>query len=275
MTVQETSLTLPDGRVRPLTVWEPSGRPRALVLGLHAYGDNRHGFAALGPRFAEEGFRVWAYDHRGFGVSNIRSRPFPGVKRLVDDCAVAVAALNATAPGLPLVLAGESMGGGIAIVAAATGLAKPRALLLAAPAVRGAVPGRYAFNVGLWVGSTLAPWLGATVNRDLSSMHERAAERFGESDNVIRFVTIGDYYGIIRVADRAADTAPELRVPTFVAYGTDDRIVPAVSIRAFEKAAPGPVEVRTYRDGPHGLLQWAGHKRVESDMLTFLGEHLR
>jgi alpha-beta hydrolase superfamily lysophospholipase len=275
MTVHETTLSLPDGRKRPLTVWEPRSAPRGLVLGLHAYGDNRHGFAALGPRFAAERFRVWAYDHQGFGVSDIRSRSFPGVERLVDDCAAAAAALQASAPGLPLVLTGESMGGGVAIVAAATGVAQPKALLLAAPAVRGAVPYRYAYNVGLWIGSTIAPWLGATVNRDLDQMHPLAAERFGESDRVIRFVTIGDYYGIIRVADRAADAAPDVRAPVFVAYGTDDRIVPAVAIRAFAKTVPSPVEVKTYEGGPHGLLQWSGHTRVETDMLTFLGDHVR
>lgn len=256
-------------------MWEPKGTPRGLVLGLHAYGDNRHGFAALGPRFAAEGYRVWAYDHRGFGRSDIRSRAFPGTDRLVADAAFAAKLLATTAPGTPLLLAGESMGGGIAVVAAATRLASPVALLLAAPAVRGAVPYRYAYNVGLWIGSTLAPWLGATVNRDLDQMHPLAAERFGESDHVIRFVTIGDYYGIIRVADRAADAAPDVRVPVFVAYGTDDRIVPSVAIRAFAKTVPSPVEVKTYEGGPHGLLQWSGHATVETDMLTFLGDHVR
>jgi acylglycerol lipase len=274
MTALETMLTLPDGRARPLAVWDPAGAPRGVVLALHAYGDNRHGFAQFAPRLAAAGFRVWAYDHRGFGAGDIRSRPFPGVGRLVADALAAVRQLQATAPAAPLVLAGESMGGGVALAAAATGEIAPVALLLAAPAVRGAIPGRYAWNAGLWLGKTLAPWVGVTVNRDLTVMHERAARRFGEDKAVVRFVTIADYYGIIRLADRAANDAPKVKTPAFIGWGTTDNIVPRISIEALGRSLGGPGEIRIYEDGPHGLLQWSGHARVEADMLAFLEERI-
>lgn len=275
MTAKETTLTLPDGRARPLAVWEPASAPRGVVLALHAYGDNRHGFVQLAPRFAAAGYRVWAYDHRGFGAGDIRSRPFPGVGRLVADALAAVRQLQATAPAAPLILAGESMGGGVALAAAAAGEIVPAALVLAAPAVRGAIPGRYAWNAGLWLGKTLAPWVGVTVNRDLAVMHERAAQRFGEDEAIVRFVTIADYYGIIRLADRAADDAPKVKAPVFIGWGTTDNIVPRISIDALARALGGPSDVQVYEGGPHGLLQWSGHARVEADMLAFLAEHVR
>jgi alpha-beta hydrolase superfamily lysophospholipase len=274
MTALETTLTLPDGRARPLTVWEPAGAPRAAVLALHAYGDNRHGFAPFASRFAAAGFRVWAYDHRGFGAGDIRSRPFPSIERLVADALSAAGQLQATAPAAPLILAGESMGGGVALALAATGQLAPAALLLAAPAVRGAIPGRYAWNVGLWLGKTLAPWVGVTVNRDLTVMHDRAARRFGQDDAIVRFVTIADYYGIIRLADRAADDAPKVKAPAFIGWGTTDNIVPRISIEALARSLGGPCEVKVYDGGPHGLLQWSGHARVEADMLAFLAAHV-
>jgi alpha-beta hydrolase superfamily lysophospholipase len=270
MTARETTLALPDGRVRPLTVWEPERGPRGVVLALHAYGDNRHGFAQMAPRLAAAGYLVWAYDHRGFGVGDIRSRPFPGVGRLVSDALSAAGQLQAAAPRAPLILAGESMGGGVALAVAATGRIAPAALLLAAPAVRGAIPARYAWNVGLWLGKTLAPWVGVTVNRDLTVMHDRAARRFGEDEAIVRFVTIADYYGIIRLADRAADDAPKVTAPVFIGWGTTDNIVPRISIEALARSLGGPCEVKVYEGGPHGLLQWSGHAKVETDMLAFL-----
>jgi alpha-beta hydrolase superfamily lysophospholipase len=274
MSPLETSLILPDGRTRPLAVWEPAAAPRGVVLALHAYGDNRHGFVQIAPRLAAAGFRVWAYDHRGFGAGDIRSRPFPGVEQLVQDALSAARQLQATAPSAPLVLAGESMGGGVALAVDASGEIAPAALLLAAPAVRGAIPARYAWNVGLWFGKTLAPWVGVSLNRDFSVMHDRAAQRFGEDEAIVRFVTIADYYGIIRLADRAADDAPKVKAPVFIGWGTTDNIVPRISIEALARALGGPSEVKVYEGGPHGLLQWSGHARVEADMLAFLNANV-
>ncbi len=267
-------LTLPDGRARPLAVWDPAGAPRGVVLALHAYGDNRHGCAQVAPRLAAAGFRVWAYDHRGFGAGDIRSRPFPGAGRLVADALAAVRQLQATAPAAPLVLAGESMGGGVALAAAATGEIAPVALLLAAPAVRGAIPGRYAWNAGLWLGKTLAPWVGVTVNRDLTVMHERAAGGGGGGGGGGGVGGGAREEGKKHHTDRAANDAPKVKTPAFIGWGTTDNIVPRISIEALGRSLGGPGEIRIYDDGPHGLLQWSGHARVEADMLAFLEERI-
>jgi hypothetical protein len=46
--------------------------------------------------------------------------------------------------------------------------------------------------------------------------------------------------------------------------------VPRVSIEALGRALGGPSNLQVYEGGPHGLLQWSGHTRVEADMLAFL-----
>ena len=58
----------------------------ATVIGLHAFGDFRLAFSEAGPALARRGFRVHAYDQRGFGDTDRRGR-WHGWRRLVRDLA--------------------------------------------------------------------------------------------------------------------------------------------------------------------------------------------
>ena len=111
-----------DGTALPLAVWPAArdGPPKAVILGLHGFGDYRNAFEEPAAIWAEDGITTYAYDQRGFGKSPTRGR-WPGTDTLVDD-AIAVATLLRRYPGVPLYIAGESMGGAVALVAADRGI---------------------------------------------------------------------------------------------------------------------------------------------------------
>ena len=106
-----------DGTSLPVAVWPAAtGKPKAVILGLHGFGDYRKAWDEPAQIWAKDGITTYSYDQRGFGSSPTRGR-WPGTEALVDDAKAMVALLRAQYPGVPLYLAGESMGGAVALVA--------------------------------------------------------------------------------------------------------------------------------------------------------------
>ena len=92
-----------DGTALPLAVWPAEGGPpKAVILGLHGFGDYRDAFEEPAEIWAKAGITTYAYDQRGFGESPTRGR-WPGTDTLVED-AKAVAALLRAKPSRRAVL---------------------------------------------------------------------------------------------------------------------------------------------------------------------------
>src|SRR5882757_11090424 len=124
-----------DGTVLPVAVWPAAnGPPKVVILGLHGFGDYRKAWDEPAQIWAKDGITTYAYDQRGFGGSPTRGR-WPGTDALVDDAKAMAGLLRQKYPDVPLYLAGESMGGAVAMVAADRGLSSD-GLILLAPAVR-------------------------------------------------------------------------------------------------------------------------------------------
>jgi alpha-beta hydrolase superfamily lysophospholipase len=153
------------GRLRPVTValpaetgrhnglafclWLPEKPPHGGVVILHGAGsckESHHDFARV---VLAGGLAAITFDQRGHGDSD---GPMDG--RALDDV-LAVAALLRSAigdPGLPLALRGSSMGGYLAIIAAAP--AGAQAVVAICPAsseglVRGLRAGRFEFDADI------------------------------------------------------------------------------------------------------------------------------
>ncbi len=114
-------LTMADGTVLPARVWlpPPGTATRRAILALHGLNDSRDAWALPAPVLAAAGFAVVAPDQRGFGATASRGR-WPGADALVADARIAARAVRARFPGVPLTVMGESMGGAVALLLAAT-----------------------------------------------------------------------------------------------------------------------------------------------------------
>ena len=119
-----------------LRAWPSVGPTRAIILALHGFGDAGDlTYDAAARYWATRGISVYAFDQRGFGANASRQQ-WPGVDALIADATAAAADLRRAHPGLPLVVVGHSMGGGVALAAAAEGM-EADALVLAGPAIAG------------------------------------------------------------------------------------------------------------------------------------------
>src|SRR6185369_7143435 len=92
--LQENAIIASDGTRLPLKIWLPDGPPKAVVLGLHGYGDYSRAFDKPGALWAQSGIATYAYDQRGFGATASFNR-WSGVPVMIDDMKAAIALLRA------------------------------------------------------------------------------------------------------------------------------------------------------------------------------------
>ncbi len=118
----------------PCASWiDEQVKPRASVLCIHGLGLNTDAFNSLGVRLAKRGIATYAIDVRGFGswLQN-KGHEQLNFKATLGDIGVTAQAIKA-ANQLPLFILGESMGGAIAIQAAAEYQAELNGLISSAP----------------------------------------------------------------------------------------------------------------------------------------------
>ncbi len=98
----------------------PDGEQKAIVLTLHGFGLHKQVYRLLAEQLQNVGVSTYAMDVRGFGSwtdANSKSRFDPN--RTLSDIQLALTFLRETNPDTPIFLVGESMGGALALKAAA------------------------------------------------------------------------------------------------------------------------------------------------------------
>ncbi|HEU0200698.1 MAG TPA: alpha/beta hydrolase [Burkholderiaceae bacterium] len=98
----------------PLYRWDLA-QPRALVHIVHGMSEHAARYARLAALLNGAGYAVWGHDHRGHGRNVGESglghfADTEGWRAVIDDAWAVSCALQATYPGLPLVLFAHSMG---------------------------------------------------------------------------------------------------------------------------------------------------------------------
>jgi len=270
------ALVMTDGAELALRVWRPERPPSAVILSLHGFGD--HGGNSLvegAPLLTAAGIQVYSYDQRGFGYS-AHLGIWPGVPTLVDDARAATRLIAARHPSLPLYLMGESMGGAIALVAAAQPL-PVRGVILAAPAVMGRaqLP-----SVAGWVVDGLA-WLApamampATAGGITASDNRAAMLRFGRDPLTIREPRMDLVAGVLDSMDAALEAFPRCcAAPSLVLTGGNDQVIPTRIAKRVLRALPARENRRVlhYPDGWHLLLRDAVRADVARDIIAWIND---
>lgn len=98
---------------RFLSLWEPSGAPRGVLLVSHGMAEHIGRYQGVGEYLAAQGFLVGGYNHLGHGAEAPVKGWFAdrdGWRQLVQDLRRAMDFLAARAPGAPRILLGHSMG---------------------------------------------------------------------------------------------------------------------------------------------------------------------
>lgn len=257
----------------PERVWQPTGPERGRIVALHGFGDHKGAFEGLGRRLAEQGFRVLAFDQRGFGEQ--RDRLFwPGTEALVAQAREVVTRERARRPDLPLFLLGESMGAAVALLAASGPGAVPiDGLVLVAPAVWGgdSLPPFYRSTMRAL--AALVPWLRVS-GRGLPV-------RPAEDPELVRALARDPLYlrepradavaGLLALMDTAQAAGPALAVRTLLLVPGRDDIVPTRVQLAFAETIAAPdCRLLLYPEARHLMLRDRGREQIWRDLSAWL-----
>jgi alpha-beta hydrolase superfamily lysophospholipase len=265
-----------DGARLGLTRWEAAGgAPWAVIVGVHGMNDYANAFHLAAPFWAARGITTLAYDQRGFGRSPARGRWAPEALS-TEDLRTIVALARAQYPRATIAVAGESLGGAVAIEAFASD--RPPAadrLILLAPAVWGWSRQPFSYVASLWLADHLDPGWVVTPPRFVTN-------KIFPSDNMPEMIAMGRdplmiwgarvdaLYGLVGAMQKAWRETGDVRVPTLFMYGAHDQIIPKRA--AFEAAARLPAGDRTayYANGWHLLLRDLHANLVWADVAAFV-----
>ena len=251
--------------------WPARGPTRAVILALHGFGDAGDlTFEDAARAWTARGIAVYAPDQRGFGANPDRKR-WPGDDALIADAVALAARVRALAPGVPLVVVGESMGGGIALAATAEGL-DADALVLSGPAIAGGDALNPFLRASGRAIATVAPdhrWTGEGVVAIRPTDNRDALRRTAADPRHFADPSSRELYGLVRLMDRAAAAAPHVTLPTLVLTGAHDEVLPPEQVATVARRIPGLVAVVDYPDGWHWLFRDRQAPRVWDDVATF------
>ncbi len=273
--VSPRAFIMADGARLPYRAWLPPGEPRAVLLGLHGFGDySINAFDIPAPLFNAAGIAVYAYDQRGFGAAPHRGI-WPGAPTLVSDAMAVTRLVRARHPGIPLYLMGESMGVAVLLVAATSASPPPaNGYVLLAPAVRGRSSMAPWMRVILEFASRAIPVVGfrAAAPGFAPTDSEEAMERWARDPLTAKEVRVDAVYGLVDLMDEAVAAVPRFRARTLILYGGNDALVPKGAMRRMLQTLPAgaPHRFAYYPQGYHLLLRDRNRAVVTRDVAAWV-----
>lgn len=258
--LEDDAFVAADGTELPLQSWGDLENPSAVILALHGMGDYANAFMEFGEQIDPTGIAIYAYDQRGFGRTP--TRPFwAGAASMVNDASDALTLLRARYPDIPIYLLGNSMGGAVAIITAATRGHLMDGLVLVAPAVwnRDMMP--WYQTAPLTALSHSLPWLPLT-GRGLDiwpSDNIEMLRRLSRDPYMMASVRVDLIAGVADLMDLARKRARDISVPTLLLSGKQDQVIPPEAAAALDddlSTAVLPIYDRClYGAGYHMLLR--------------------
>ena len=251
-----------------------AGRPLAVVLLVHGFGEHSGRYEHVGDELAAVGFQVEAYDQRGFGGSTGRRAWVDSWSIVHQDLEERLAAATEDAAGRPVALYGHSLGGLIALGYTLAHRPKPDLLVLSAPGLED--------RVAAWkkrlarILDRLAPTMriAAGIDREVLATSPRPGFQYDDDPLVDTSSTVR--FGTLVLAEQARlqaalERLDRLPVPTLAVHGGDDALVPP---SASERLAHFPETTRIVYPGLRHETHNEATSTTVADVARWLDEQV-
>jgi acylglycerol lipase len=257
--------------------WLPDEPPRAVVVIAHGAGEHSGRYAHVAARLVDEGYAVYALDHRGHGRSEGARAVIDRVDKAVEDLDQLILLAASEHPGVPLFLLGHSMGGTISIRYATAHQDGLTGLILTGPlaALEAASP---VTRLVARVLSAVAPQLGlfavdpALVSRDPEVVKAYETDPLVHHDR-LPARTIAE---LASAVESFPDSAGAITVPTLIMYGSGDHLVPpAGSMMLNDRIGAADKTLKTYDGLYHEILNEPEQDAVMDDLCSWLRARVR
>lgn len=253
--------------------WRPKERPVALLFLLHGLGEHSGQYTPLATAATASGIEVWAPDQAGHGLSDGERVLINDIGDLVDDAETLLRTARAALPGVPVVVAGHSLGATVAT--------------LLVGEIRNTVddPAADASGVvlaGSSLGGTSALQALLASGIDPMSLRKDPGELVRDPEQAQR---VRDdplvWAGGMRPATLRALNAASARtaallaeggldhLPVLLLHGEDDDIAPVAGAQAVGAALPR-ARVVTYPLDRHNILNELDREAIYAELVRFV-----
>jgi acylglycerol lipase len=256
--------------------WLPEVDPRAAVVIAHGAGEHSNRYRHVAARLVADGYAVYAIDHRGHGRSEGSRALIDRIGNTVTDLDALVVLAAAQHPGAQIFLLAHSLGATIALSYALRHQKRLAGMILSgALAALPATPAPLRIAGRLL--SAVAPRMPlididpALISRDPDVV---AAYR---SDPLVHHgkLPARTVAEIAEAIELFPDAVRAIKLPTLIAYGTDDALCPpAGSVMLGERIGAADKTVSPYPGLYHEILNEPEHERVLDQVCSWLSARI-
>ncbi len=255
------------------TIKHEGGKPQAIIIAVHGFNDYSNAFQTFGEYAMQHEIDVYAYDQRGYGVSD-QWGIWAGEQNLLRDLSDATKAIALKNPNIPIYVAGESMGGAVLMLAAEQKmLQSATGLILFAPAVWGGENMHWWYRAPLWLGAHLIPakrWSGRGMGY-VPSDNVAMLEELGRDPLIIKQSRTDTIYGVSNLMDNAYHATVGIKQPLLMLYGAHDEIIPVAPIYDVMQKLQGESQMMAYyQNGFHMLTRDLQQEVVHKDVIAWV-----
>ena len=253
-----------------LTRWA-AAEPVAAIVAVHGMNDYAGAFFYAGPYWAERGISVYAYDQRGFGRSPDFGR-WAGGETMKQDLRGVIAAVRAENSGLPVYVAGHSMGAAVILAAMNDAPLDVDGVILAAPGIWGGASMSIVYRSTLNLAAIIAPGktlTGERAGRQASDNIEFLRAMY-EDPLVIKETRIDAILGAERIMGEGYDASNEVSGDFLFIHGEKDDIIPLKALRKTGARLCGNVTSVAYPDSWHLIFADHGRAAPLNDVVSWI-----
>ena len=246
--------------------------PSAVMLIVHGFGEHSGRYLGMMEHFAEAGVAVMALDLEGHG----QSEGPPGVVHSYDillaDVDLLMNQANARFPGVPVILYGHSMGGGLALhYVLKNGAQNLAGVIASAPLIHPADPVPRPLRAIVKLLRKLAPnkTLGNTISGDKISTLTAEQSRYENDPLNHGRLGIGLAVDIIEGGEWVAENAGKWTAPLLLMHAEQDKLTRFDSSRDFAALAQNCTFMPVF-ECEHEMHNDIHRDQVYAAMLSFI-----
>ena len=278
--MQTIDLTAKDGAVlHAVTIGLDDSNIKAIIIISHGFGEHSGSYIELAEDLHKAGFASIIPDQRGHGTPPKGSKKWHGLipryQCFIDDIFTVTEYVQKQVPGKPVVLYGHSMGGNIVLNTLLRSLPQQTSIyscaILESPWLGLYDPINLAMVIAIKVLSRVMPNLINKQKLDhnaLSSDIERA-ERYSQDILYHGLISMRMIGGILNGCKYAMKNAVNMRLPTYLAYASNELIVCNKEILKFANKAGDIVTAKEYVSN-HAIHNDDNRDLLCDDMVKFI-----
>ena len=267
------SFTAADGLTLFTRTYLPDAPAPAAVIISHGYAEHSGRYEALAEALVNEGYAVYALDHRGHGQSGGKRASIRIFKEYVDDLARFIDCVRETRPEPPRFLLGHSMGGLIALQLVLEHPEKVEGVAVTGALLENAVSVPALLESAAGLVSALAPDLPLQELRAEDIARDPAVVQAYKDDPLVYHGKVRARLGfeMLRAGPFVAGRVHNIELPVLIQHGAADKIAAVDGARAlYDALGTDDKTLKLYDRAYHEVLNDYGREEVIKDLIEWL-----